>query len=164
MQIILKNTEWIPRQGAESRGLMGRRRRGLLAMPTVPGMSLSHSVSHQKNLVELSFLPGDTGRPDVFPASLGLPLLKQEERQIEAEERDHKGEKKEQKKNQKRKEKKNQKGQEEAPLPSEEKSEPQKPRARKQGKRPRLESGSEQVCPREDGLHSHEKESVSKAS
>lgn len=108
-------------------------------------VSLSRSVSHQKNLVKLSFLPGDTGRPDVFPASLGLPLLKQEERQLEAEERDHEGEK-EQKKNQKRKEK-NQKGQEEAPLPSKEKSEPQKPRARKQGKRPRLESGSEQVCP-----------------
>ncbi|XP_039727234.1 protein RRP5 homolog isoform X2 [Pteropus medius] len=102
------------------------------------------SVSHQKNLVELSFLPGDTGRPDVFPASLGLPLLKEEERQLEAEERDHKGEKKEQKKNQPRKEKKNQKGQEEEPLPSKEKSEPQKPGARKQGKRPRPESGKEQ--------------------
>lgn len=102
-------------------------------------------MNHQKNLVELSFLPGDTGGPDVFPASLGLPLLKQEERQLEAEERDHRREKKEQK-NQKRKEKKNQKGQEEAPLPNKEKSEPQKPQARKQGKRPRLESGSEQVC------------------
>lgn len=110
-------------------------------------VSLFRSVSHQKNLVELSFLPGDTGRPDVFPASLGLPLLKEEERQLEAEERDHKGEKKEQKKNQPRKEKKNQKGQEEEPLPSKEKSEPQKPGARKQGKRPRPESGKEQVYP-----------------
>ncbi|XP_032986420.1 protein RRP5 homolog isoform X3 [Rhinolophus ferrumequinum] len=103
------------------------------------------SVNHQSNLVELSFLPGDTGKPDVFPASLGLPLPKQEGRQIEPEESDHKGEEeKEQKKNQKKKEKRNQKGQEEVQLPSKEKKEPQKPQAKKQGKRPRLESRSEQ--------------------
>ncbi|XP_014641189.1 PREDICTED: protein RRP5 homolog isoform X2 [Ceratotherium simum simum] len=100
------------------------------------------SLNHQKNLVELSFLPSDTGKPDVFPASLELPLLKQEERKIEAEEVDHKEEEKE-KKNQKRKEKKNQKGQEEAQLPGK-KKDPQKPHVKKQGKRPHLESGSEQ--------------------
>ncbi|KAM7072820.1 protein RRP5 homolog isoform 1-T1 [Molossus nigricans] len=101
------------------------------------------SVNHQKNLAELSFLPRDTGELDVFPASLGLPLLKQGERQIEAEERDHKGEEKEDKKTQKRKAKRNQKGQEEAQLPSKKKKEPQKPQAGKQGKR-RLESAREQ--------------------
>ncbi|XP_012659116.1 protein RRP5 homolog [Otolemur garnettii] len=89
------------------------------------------SVNHQKNLVELSFLPSDTGKPDVFPASPELPLSKQEERKIEAEERDQKGEEK----NQKRKDKKNQKGQEEAELPSKEKT---------QGKRRRQTSVSEQ--------------------
>uniref|UniRef100_K9IPH6 Protein RRP5 homolog n=1 Tax=Desmodus rotundus TaxID=9430 RepID=K9IPH6_DESRO len=104
------------------------------------------SVNHQKNLVELSFLPGDTGKPDVFPAPLGQPLLKQRERQGEAEERDHReeGEKERKKKNQERKEKREQKGQEQAQMPSKEKKEPQKPQAKKQGKRPRLESGSEQ--------------------
>ncbi|XP_028005179.2 protein RRP5 homolog [Eptesicus fuscus] len=103
------------------------------------------SVDHQKNLVELSFLPSDTGKPDVFSASPGLSPLKQGEKQIEVEERDHKGkEEKEKKKNQKRKKKRNQKGQEEAQLPSKEKKEPQKPHAEKQGKRPHLESASEQ--------------------
>ncbi|XP_019580596.2 protein RRP5 homolog isoform X1 [Rhinolophus sinicus] len=103
------------------------------------------SVNHQSNLVELSFLPGDTGKPDVFSASLGLPLPKQEGRQIEPEESDHTGEEeKEQKKSRKKKEKRNQKGQEEVQLPSKEKKEPQKPQANKQGKRPRLESRSEQ--------------------
>ncbi|XP_030890542.1 protein RRP5 homolog [Leptonychotes weddellii] len=101
------------------------------------------SLNHQKNLVELSFLPGDTGKPDVFPASLGLPLLKQEEREVEAEEKECKGEEKE-KKNQKRKGKRNQEGQEEVQLPGKEKSEPQKPQAKKQGKRRRRESASEQ--------------------
>ena len=111
--------------------------------------SLGRSVNHQKNLVELSFLPGDTGKPDVFPAPLGQPLLKQRERQGEAEERDHReeGEKERKKKNQERKEKREQKGQEQAQMPSKEKKEPQKPQAKKQGKRPRLESRSEQVCP-----------------
>ncbi|XP_014588443.3 protein RRP5 homolog isoform X1 [Equus caballus] len=99
------------------------------------------SLNHQKNLVELSFLPGDTGKPDVFPASLGLLLLKPEERRIEAEV-DREGEE-ERKKNQKRKEKRSQKGQEEAQLSSK-KKEPQKPQAKKQGKRLRLESGSGQ--------------------
>ncbi|KAK1333495.1 LOW QUALITY PROTEIN: hypothetical protein QTO34_005879 [Cnephaeus nilssonii] len=103
------------------------------------------SVDHQKNLVELSFLPSDTGKSDVFSASPGLSPLKQGEKQIEVEERDHKGkEEKEKKENQKRKKKRNQKGQEEAQLPSKEKKEPQKPHAEKQGKRPHLESASEQ--------------------
>ncbi|XP_006756522.1 PREDICTED: protein RRP5 homolog isoform X3 [Myotis davidii] len=104
------------------------------------------SVNHQKNLVELSFLPSDTGKPDVFPASPGLSPLKQGEKQVEVEERDHKGkeEKEKKKKNQKRKEQRNQKGQEEAQLPSKEKKEPQKPHAEKQGKRPHRESASEQ--------------------
>lgn len=107
-------------------------------------LSPCRSLNHQKNLVELSFLPGDTGKPDVFPASLGLLLLKPEERRIEAEV-DREGEE-ERKKNQKRKEKRSQKGQEEAQLSSK-KKEPQKPQAKKQGKRLRLESGSGQVRP-----------------
>lgn len=111
-----------------------------------PALSSCRSVNHKKNLVELSFLPSDTGELDVFPASLGLPLLKQGERQIEAEERDHKGEEKENKKTQKRKEKRNQKGQEEAQMPSKDNKEPQKPQAEKQGKR-RLEYAREQVRP-----------------
>ncbi|XP_072661568.1 protein RRP5 homolog isoform X2 [Canis lupus baileyi] len=97
----------------------------------------------QKNLVELSFLPNDTGKPDVFPASLGLPLLKQEERTEEAEENKHKEEEKEEK-NQKRKGKRNQEGQEGVQLPGEEKKEPQKLQAKKQGKRRRRESAGEQ--------------------
>lgn len=105
------------------------------------------SLNRQKNLVELSFLPGDTGKPDVFPASLGLPLLKQEERKMEAEEQEHKGEEEQKKKNQKRKGKKNEEGQEAVRPPGKEKSESQKPQAKKQGKRPRREPASEQVCP-----------------
>ncbi|XP_025848901.1 protein RRP5 homolog [Vulpes vulpes] len=101
------------------------------------------SLKCQKNLVELSFLPNDTGKPDVFPASLGLPLLKQEERTVEAEENKHKGEEKEEK-NQKRKGKRNQEGQEGVQLPGEEKKEPQKLQAKKQGKRRRRESAGEQ--------------------
>ncbi|XP_063583797.1 protein RRP5 homolog isoform X7 [Pongo abelii] len=97
-------------------------------------------LNHQKNLVELSFLPGDTGKPDVLSASLEGPLPKQEERKTEAGERDQKAEKK----NQKRNEKKNQKGQEEVDLPSKEKQQPQKPQAQKRGGRERRESGSEQ--------------------
>uniref|UniRef100_A0A8C0KD36 Protein RRP5 homolog n=1 Tax=Canis lupus dingo TaxID=286419 RepID=A0A8C0KD36_CANLU len=76
------------------------------------------SLKCQKNLVELSFLPNDTGKPDVFPASLGLPLLKQEERTEE--------------------------GQEGVQLLGEEKKEPQKLQAKKQGKRRRRESAGEQ--------------------
>ncbi|XP_045294725.1 protein RRP5 homolog isoform X1 [Leopardus geoffroyi] len=102
------------------------------------------SLNRQKNLVELSFLPGDTGKPDVFPASLGLPLLKQEERKMEAEEQEHKGEEEQKKKNQKRKGKKNEEGQEAVRPPGKEKSESQKPQAKKQGKRPRREPASEQ--------------------
>lgn len=110
------------------------------------------SLKCQKNLVELSFLPNDTGKPDVFPASLGLPLLKQEERTVEAEENKHKGEEKEEK-NQKRKGKRNQEGQEGVQLPGEEKKEPQKLQAKKQGKRWRRESAGEQVTSLgEDGL------------
>uniref|UniRef100_A0A8C0PBF0 Protein RRP5 homolog n=1 Tax=Canis lupus familiaris TaxID=9615 RepID=A0A8C0PBF0_CANLF len=101
------------------------------------------SLKCQKNLVELSFLPNDTGKPDVFPASLGLPLLKQEERTEEAEENKHKEEEKEEK-NQKRKGKRNQEGQEGVQLPGEEKKEPQKLQAKKQGKRRRRESAGEQ--------------------
>uniref|UniRef100_A0A452VGN1 Protein RRP5 homolog n=1 Tax=Ursus maritimus TaxID=29073 RepID=A0A452VGN1_URSMA len=100
-----------------------------------------------KNLVELSFLPSDTGKPDVFPASLGLPLLKQEEREMEAEKKEHKEEEQKEekeKKNQKRKGKRKQQGQEEVQLPGKEKTEPQKPQAEKQGKRRRRESASEQ--------------------
>lgn len=109
-------------------------------------------MDHQKKLVELSFLPSDTGKPDVFSASPGLSPLKQGEKQIEVEERDRKGkEEKEKKKNQKKKEKRNQKGQEEAHLPSKEKKEPQKPHAEKQGKRPHLDSASEQVRPQGGG-------------
>ncbi|XP_034787308.1 protein RRP5 homolog isoform X1 [Pan paniscus] len=97
-------------------------------------------LNHQKNLVELSFLPGDTGKPDVLSASLEGQLTKQEERKTEAEERDQKGEKK----NQKRNEKKNQKGQEEVEMPSKEEQQPQKPQAQKRGGQECRESGSEQ--------------------
>lgn len=103
------------------------------------------SLNRQKNLVELSFLPGDTGKPDVFPASLGLPFLKQEERKMEAEDQEHKGEEQQQK-NQNRKGKRNEEGQEAVRLPGK-KKEPQKPQAKKQGKRPRQESAGEQVRP-----------------
>ncbi|XP_066210692.1 protein RRP5 homolog [Saccopteryx leptura] len=92
-------------------------------------------VKHRKKLVELSFLPGDTGKPDVFPASLGLPILEQEERRIEAEGRASKRQEKE---------KRNRKGPEEAQLPSRGKKEPQKPPGKKQGKRPCPESGRKQ--------------------
>ncbi|XP_036683832.1 protein RRP5 homolog isoform X2 [Balaenoptera musculus] len=103
------------------------------------------SLNRQENLVELSIPADDTGKPDVFSASLGLPLPKQEGRETEAEERDHKGEEeKEERKNQKQKEKRIGKGQEGAQLPSKGKKEPRKPQAKKLGKRPRLESGSEQ--------------------
>ncbi|XP_057386642.1 protein RRP5 homolog isoform X2 [Balaenoptera acutorostrata] len=103
------------------------------------------SLNRQENLVELSIPADDTGKPDMFSASLGLPLPKQEGRETEAEERDHKGEEeKEERKNQKQKEKRIGKGQEGAQLPSKGKKEPRKPQAKKLGKRPRLESGSEQ--------------------
>uniref|UniRef100_A0A8D1N005 Protein RRP5 homolog n=1 Tax=Sus scrofa TaxID=9823 RepID=A0A8D1N005_PIG len=103
------------------------------------------SLNRRENLVELSFLPGDTGKPDVFSASPRLPHLKQEGRDTEAEEREHKGEgEMEERKRQKRKEKSSGKEQEEAPLPSRETKEPQRPRAKKPGKRPHPESASEQ--------------------
>ncbi|XP_012517090.1 PREDICTED: protein RRP5 homolog [Propithecus coquereli] len=100
------------------------------------------SLNHQKNLVELSFLPSDTGKPDVLSASMELPLSKQEARKIEAEERDQKGEEK----NQKRKEKKSQKGQAEARLSNKEKTQgkrlrtpaSERERVNKKAKRARL--------------------------
>lgn len=101
------------------------------------------SLNHQNNLVELSFLPRDTGKHDVFSAALELPLLKQKERRTEVEEQDQKGEKKE-KNNQKRNEKKNQREQEEVKVPSKEKKEPQRPQVKSQDKRERQESESEQ--------------------
>ncbi|XP_034352866.1 protein RRP5 homolog [Arvicanthis niloticus] len=88
-------------------------------------------VDPMKNLIELSLLPRDTGKPDVFSASPEPPLPKQEER------------KGEEKKSQKRKEK-NQKRQEESGLSSQEKKEPQKSQRGGQGKRERQESESEQ--------------------
>lgn len=146
-------------QGPENCGSMRRGRPGCLLCRVLscglhcpPSLSSCRSVDHQKNLVELSFLPSDTGKSDVFSASPGLSPLKQGEKQIEVEERDHKGkEEKEKKENQKRKKNRNQKGQEEAQLPSKEKKEPQKPHAEKQGKRPHLESASEQVRPQGAG-------------
>ncbi|XP_078202542.1 protein RRP5 homolog isoform X4 [Callithrix jacchus] len=96
-------------------------------------------LNHQKNLVELSFLPGDTGKPDVLSASLEVPLSEQEERKTGAEEKDQKGEKKNQKRN-----KKNQKQLEEVELPSKEKQQPQKPQAQKWGRQEHQEPGSEQ--------------------
>ncbi|GAB1302513.1 Protein RRP5 homolog [Apodemus speciosus] len=97
-------------------------------------------VNPVKNLVELSLLPSDTGKPDVLSASPEPPLPKQEERRGGAEE----GLKGEEKKGQKRKEK-NQRRQEESGLTSQEKREPQKsPRGDLQGKRERQASESEQ--------------------
>lgn len=78
-------------------------------------------VNPMKNLIELSLLPSDTGRPDVFSPA---PEPKQEERSGGAEE------------GQKRKEK-NQKRREE-------KEEPQKSQRGGRGKRERQESESEQ--------------------
>lgn len=112
----------------------------------LPLLSPWHSLNHQNNLVELSFLPRDTGKHDVFSAALELPLLKQKERRTEVEEQDQKGEKKE-KNNQKRNEKKNQREQEEVKVPSKEKKEPQRPQVKSQDKRERQESESEQVSP-----------------
>lgn len=114
--------------------------------------------------MELSFLPGDTGKPDVFSASPRLPHLKQEGRDTEAEEREHKGEgEMEERKRQKRKEKSSGKEQEEAPLPSRETKEPQRPRAKKPGKRPHPESASEQVRPSGRVASPRERENLSEA-
>lgn len=98
-------------------------------------------MNPEKSRVELSLLPSDTGKPDVFSASPEPPLLNREERKEGAEERDLKGE---EKKRQKRKEK-NQKGQEEAELSSQEKKEPQKSQRSRQGKRERQEPAREQA-------------------
>ncbi|XP_020036363.2 protein RRP5 homolog isoform X2 [Castor canadensis] len=101
------------------------------------------SLNYQKNLIELSLLPSDTGKPDVFSTSLDLPLLKQEERRGEAKERDQKEEKEKKKSQKRKKKKKSLKGQVEVKLHSQEKKEPQRPQG-KQGKRERQESESEQ--------------------
>lgn len=85
-------------------------------------------LNHNKNLVELSFLPTDTGRPDVLSVSPELPLQKQEER-AKAKERDRKEE------SQQRKEKKNPKGQKEGKLPNKEQTE-----VKRLGKRERQDS------------------------
>jgi hypothetical protein len=103
-----------------------------------------YSLNYQKNLIELSLLPSDTGKPDVFSTSLDLPLLKQEERRGEAKERDQKEEKEKKKSQKRKKKKKSLKGQVEVKLHSQEKKEPQRPQG-KQGKRERQESESEQV-------------------
>ncbi|XP_042545191.1 protein RRP5 homolog isoform X1 [Dipodomys spectabilis] len=88
------------------------------------------SLNYQKNLVELSFLPSDTGKPDVFSASPEPPLVNQKKDQKEEEEK------------KKKKVKKSQKGKEEVKLLSE-KKELQRPQKR-QGKRERQQSESEQ--------------------
>ncbi|KAM9702378.1 protein RRP5 homolog isoform 2-T2 [Dama dama] len=100
-------------------------------------------LNHRESLVELSLLPGDTGKQDALSAPLGQPPPKQEGRETEAAERDHKGKAKEKKK-QKQKERRTGKGQEGAQPPSKDKKEPQKPQAKKLGKRPHPESSSEQ--------------------
>lgn len=104
------------------------------------------SLNHQESLVELSLLPDATGKQDVLSAPLGQPPPKQEGRETEAAERNHEGKAKEKKK-QKQKEKRTGKGQEGAQPPSKDKKEPQKPQAKKLGKRPHPESSSEQVGP-----------------
>ncbi|CAH6944398.1 protein RRP5 homolog [Phodopus roborovskii] len=87
-------------------------------------------VNPERNQVDLSLLPSDTGKPDVFSASPEPLLLNAEERKEGAEERALRGEEKK-KKSPKRKE--NQKGQEE-----------KESGRRGQGKRERREPVSEQ--------------------
>ncbi|XP_004474045.2 protein RRP5 homolog isoform X2 [Dasypus novemcinctus] len=99
------------------------------------------SLNYKKNLVELSFLSGDTGKLDVFSASLGQPLEKQEEKKTETEKKDQN--RNEEKNNRKGKEK-NQKGQLELKLPHKEKKDPQKPLVKKKGNWECVESESEQ--------------------
>ncbi|XP_068581648.1 protein RRP5 homolog isoform X2 [Cebidichthys violaceus] len=48
-----------------------------------------HSIDEEEELVHLSLLPGDTGKPDVLPESLGLPL-----RLIGEEKKEHDSKKK----------------------------------------------------------------------
>lgn len=105
-------------------------------------------MNPERSQVELSLLPSDTGKPDLFSASPEPPLLNGEERKEGAKERVWKGE---EKKSQKRKEK-NQKGQEEAELSSQEKKESQRHR---QGKRERHEPVSEQVSTGENHTSPH---------
>ncbi|XP_006831373.1 PREDICTED: protein RRP5 homolog [Chrysochloris asiatica] len=84
------------------------------------------SLNRKKNLVALSLLPRDTGKPDVLPASIELPLLEQEERKTEAA-----------KGGQKEKEEK-------VKWASKQKREARQPQVKKQGKRGRQECGSKQ--------------------
>ncbi|XP_010624753.1 protein RRP5 homolog isoform X2 [Fukomys damarensis] len=91
-------------------------------------------LNPSENLVELSFLPGDTGQPDVLSVSPELLLQKQKE-EVGAKERDKMGEKK---RSQKRTEK-NQEGLEEGELPSKEQV-----GAKRSGKRERPDSGEAQ--------------------
>lgn len=97
------------------------------------------SVNPKKNLIELSLLPSDTGKPDVFSASPDPPLPKQEGREGGTEE----GLKEESKRSQRRREKMR----EESGLSSQEKKEPRKSQRGGQSKRERQESESEQVSP-----------------
>lgn len=99
------------------------------------------SVNPKKNLIELSLLPSDTGKPDVFSASPEPPLPKQEGRGGGPEE----GLKGESKRSQRRE--KNQKMREESGLSSQETREPRKSQRGGQSKRERQESESEQVSP-----------------
>lgn len=96
-------------------------------------------VNPKKNLIELSLLPSDTGKPDVFSASPEPPLPKQEGRGGGTEE-SLKGESK---RSQRRREK-NQKMREESGLSSQETREPRKSQRGGQSKRERQESESEQ--------------------
>lgn len=96
-------------------------------------------VNPKKNLIELSLLPSDTGKPDVFSASPEPPLPKHEGREGGTEA----GLKEESKRSQRRREK-NQKMQEESGLSGQEKKEPQKSQRGGQSKRERQESESEQ--------------------
>ena len=119
----------------------------VLCSPRHPlSLSSCRSLNHRESLVELSLLPGDTGKQDALSAPLGQLPPKQERRETEAVERDHKGKAKE-KQQQKQKERRTGKGQEGAQPPSKDKKEPQKPQAKKLGKRPHPESSRVQVGP-----------------
>ncbi|KAM6185656.1 protein RRP5 homolog [Rhynchocyon petersi] len=115
------------------------------------------SLNHKKSLVALSFLPQDTGKPDVLQASVDLPLAEQR-RETEAENKDQKGV--EEKKRRERKEKKNQKGQEERKRPSKEEHRPAKAPVKQQVKRKRPEAGNEQesMTKKQKRAHSSEED------
>ncbi|KAL1787295.1 RRP5-like [Sigmodon hispidus] len=99
-------------------------------------------VDPEKSRVDLSLLPSDTGKPDLFSASPEALLLNQEERKEGAEETGLRGEENKTK-SQKRKEK-NQKGQEESELSSQERKDPLKSPRGRRGKRRHPESAEEQ--------------------